>query len=497
MQTLLRLTLFITLLVCAKPAHAVIGCSLNNPDADIARFFPEMQSYRVHYLSFQKQNPNGLAALEKELQTPLDPVFETQEIPYSLYVVEDGQEILGYVFGANNRGAHSSIQVIAILDDQLKLQEIYLQRIRSPDAKAFQSTVFLEALSKIPLKDFTGFSNCYRDKKCDKVPLQDPSEGRSQTDFLAILRGVAKLDLLRKHLLELGQPPSPTTTAARAEWISNYRGAELSLEKALPMVAQTNTPEDWSPDKQVFVWAHQNKAFVWPVDLLKTHPVLSVEHEKAHLTLIKASRTGNPVILRSAKPEHFKPTLDLLFEDQVFMDLRSGSQWSMSLGEALYGPRSNERLRRESGGIQLSWSQAQRTGLELIALTHPTKTRQEQHTGPTLLVISTDNANPGFSIPGLSPTKILIQKDLLIARIGDDAIAWRLSDTTNQRHEFHRAGDFLMKDLATSSTWSLISGHATDGPLKGRQLQGLELLRLKEPHWRSLFPNQDLTERAQ
>jgi|GEM_PF-190530 len=497
MQTLLRLTLLITLLVCAKPAHAVIGCSLNNPDADIARFFPGMQSYRVHYLSFKNQNPNGLAALEKELQTPLDPVFETQEIPYSLYVVEGEQGALGYVFGANNRGAHSSIQVIAILNRQLKLQEIYLQRIRSPDAKVFQSPVFLEALSKIALQDFKGFSDCYRDKKCDNMPIQDPSKGRSQKDFRAILRGLAKLDLLRTHLLELGQPPSPMTNTARAEWISNYRGKELSLATALPMVAQTRAPEGWSPNKQVFVWAHQNKAFVWPVGLLATHPILSAEYEKEHLTLIKASRSGNPVILRSTQPEHFKPTLDLLFEDQVFMDLRSGSQWSMSLGESLYGPRANERVKREVGGIQLSWSQAQKTGLDLIALTHPTKTRQGQHTPPALLVISTDDSNPGFSISGLSPKKILIQKDLLIARIGDDAIAWRVSDTMNQRHEFHRDSDFLMKDVATSSTWSLISGQATEGPLKGRQLQGLELLRLQESHWRSLFPNQDLPEEAQ
>ena len=494
MQNMLRLTLIITLLACARPAHAVIGCSLNNPDADIARFFPEMKSYRVHYLSFKKQNPNGFVAVERELQTALDPIFETEKTPYSLYVVEDSKRTIGYVFGANNRGAHSSIQVIAVLNQHLKLQEVYLQRIRSPDAKAFQSPGFLGALSKIPLEDFKGFSACYRDNQCDETPVQDPSNGRSRSDFLAILRGLAKLDLLRTHLLKLDQPPHPTNPAARAEWISNYRGTDLSLEKPLQMVAQTSAPKDWKADKQVFLWAHGNKAFVWPMDLLTTHPVLSVTHENEDFTLIKASRAGNPIVLRSAKPEPFKPTLDLLFEDQIFMDLRSGSQWSMSLGEAIYGPRSDERLSKEKGGLHLTWTQAQKTGIALIPLTHSTKVQSKDHPTPPLLVVAEKDANPAFSISELSPQDILVQNEILIARIGDDAIAWRLTDTTKHRHRFHRTGDFLIKDQATSSTWSLINGRAIDGPLEGRQLQGLVLLRLHESDWRSLFPNQDLTD---
>jgi hypothetical protein len=79
----------------------------------------------------------------------------------------------------------------------------------------------------------------------------------------------------------------------------------------------------------------------------------------------------------------------------------------------------------------------------------------------------------------------------VIAKIGADAIAWNTTDYQGERHTFSRNGLFFARDIATGSQWSLLSGRALSGSMKGRQLRGFVHTRMRESAWESLFPGQE------
>ena len=209
-------------------ATAAVGCSLRDPDADIRGFFPTMTDYSVHLVTFVNQNPLGQNTLREKLGTTLDPVYEQADTPYSLYIVNQDNKRLGYVFGTNQRGKYSNIQVIAVVDAMLNLQRVYLQKIRSPFFEIFQSDEFGTEMATIPLSSYPSHQSCFRDADCEKFPVKDPTQGSASDDFRAIIRALAKLSILSDTLLRPGQSPVPPSSRAMAEWIGNAGGIEPS-----------------------------------------------------------------------------------------------------------------------------------------------------------------------------------------------------------------------------------------------------------------------------
>jgi len=494
MKGLLLLLLTWFQLGAFQQASAAVGCSLANPDQDIARLFPEVTSYRVHFLSFKTQAPEGQKALEVGLGTPLDALFETDDTPYSLYIVDGKKGRLGYVFGANNRGAHSSIQLIGALDPSGSLLSLSLQRIRSPEAKAFRNEAFLNGLAQAGLE--ANYTPCYRDGLCEGLSAADPSQGRAKQDYQAILRGVTKLRLLKDLLLQPTRNPIPRSNKALAEWIGNYRGAELVAALPKELNPQVLTPEAYQPDDPVFVWGLGEYALVWPLGALAQHPLLEMQIGTQSLLLASASLSSNPVLLAPTTPKAFRSTRDVLFEEALFLDLHSGSQWSLSLGKSVYGPSANQRIRRGLGGLSLSWQDALNSGLKLVGSPPLSGSRKSPRKGE-LLVLQVGDRHPAWRITDLAPDGLLQQEGLVLARIGDDAVGWQHRDQTGQTHDLKRDGTLFAHDKATGSRWSLVSGRAMEGPLKGRQLQGLVHTRLQQSAWESLFPGQSLAPNRQ
>ena len=468
-------------------AEAAIGCSLNNPDEDIQRFFPEMTSYRVHFVSFKIQNPEGHQLLEEKLKAPLDPVFETIDVPYSLYIVEGESSRLGYVLGSNNRGAHSSIQVIAALNPQGQLLEVYLQRIRSPEADRFRSAKFLETLSQHSLQEFARESSCFSGEKCEGALVADPSEGRALQDYQAILRGLAKLHWLQELLLLPLGGPAPPSIEAQAEWIGSHVGPGYSTADALALTPRLAAPQDFEPDEQVLVWGLGEHALVWPLAVLESHASAHIQVGQHTLLLARANRSGNPVMLKLSDPQQIRPTRDVLWNDQIFVDWDTRSRWSLSLGQAVYGsPGKTPPLRLKSGAI-LTWSEAQQTGLQLVTLSTqdlPDATPQSfEH-----LVVETNQGRVVWPLDELPRHTLSFHSDILLARIGSDALAWSIHDQSGRSHEFSRADSFHVVDRGTESRWSLISGRALTGPLQGAQLTPLPTNRLNTTSLEGLFP---------
>lgn len=489
MRILGFILVLLTLGLWPRGAQAAVGCSLNDPDEDIQRFFPEMTSYRVHFVTLKKQNPDGTAALERGLGTPLDPVFETADVPYSLYVVEGPQTRLGYVLGSNNRGAHGSIQVIAALDAQGQLLEVYLQKIRSPEASQFRSEAFLDALAEHSLEDFSTQASCYRDGLCDAALVADPSEGRATEDYHSILRGLAKLHWLQELLLLPLGGPAPRNLATQAEWIGNHRGQGLLDAVAHTPAPRLASPEDHSPDTPVFLWGIGRFGLVWPLESIESYATMSTRIGSHTLLLARSHSEGTPQVVGLTDGKALRPTRDVLWGDRIFVDDQSLSRWSTALRKAVYGDAAGQPLHRLHTGVLLSWREASESGLLLLNAAPP---RLSGPTSPissgSMLVIEEEAETLAFELSELQPGVLHTHNALILSRIGPSVAVWRRIDRQGREHQLLRESSFFLRDRETNSRWSLISGRAVSGPLMGAQLTAPPSQTLSREGLAGLFP---------
>jgi hypothetical protein len=334
---LMRALLPVLLLLLAPwtSAQAAVGCSLRDPDADIRRFFPTMTDYSIHYLTYANQAPERYPELSTALGDALDPVYETIDMPYTLYVVNGGRERLGYVFGTNQRGKYSNIQVIAILDARIDLQQVYIQKIRSPAFEAFQSDDFGTAMATVELSDYPAQVGCYRDGDCADFPVADPSGGAHSEDFRAIIRGLAKLQILSDMLLQPGQSPVPRDDRARSEWIGNAGGAEPSRQVYTSPTFAAPAEAGLSPDEPVVLWQKDGWSRIFPIRVLSHTPVVRLEQGGESYLLAWSDSSGTAAIFQT--DQELQMTSDLLFGVRLLSDPATGSRVSPVLGSTVYG----------------------------------------------------------------------------------------------------------------------------------------------------------------
>ena len=355
-------------------AWAATGCSLSNPEEDIAAFFPEMESYTTHYVSFERQSPSSWNSLPSLLGDPLDPVWETIDVPYALYSVNGPSGLLGYVFGVNQRGRYSNIQVIAAVDSSLQPIEIRLQKIRSPVYRRFQKEDFLRSLAARPLRDYLGFSDCYRSKNpdCDNLPIDDPTDGEGTVDFRAILRGLAKLHLISELLLKPGEHPDPPNREARAEWIGIPGGP-----KSAPTASRylhRSMPASLRP--QSLLLDLGNERFV-PIGTLR-----NIELVRLDGAALVAGGQGEFRWLANA--EGFVAANRTLFGEPLLKDIETGSLWSLSYAEAVVGARAGEPLSSVKVHTR-KWEDLSRTeGIELLKPMDPDEKSLDPKRAPQL-----------------------------------------------------------------------------------------------------------------
>jgi hypothetical protein len=191
----LFLTLFFLLNFCA-PALAAVGCSLDDPDRDVKRLFPDSTGYRTTFITLKEI---GGESLQKDIETKLgdrfDPLYESLDVPYAYYAVLKGKEPVGYIHGVNQKGAFGVLQLVIAADLKGKILSFYYQKISSPESGKFRDPAFTEAFKGLSLADFQ--------EKASKIA--DPS-ANSAADFKATLRGIKKdLILLNEFLSREGK----------------------------------------------------------------------------------------------------------------------------------------------------------------------------------------------------------------------------------------------------------------------------------------------------
>ncbi len=335
--------LLVILLSFPHVAKAAVGCSLRNPDEDIRSFFPAMTDYVVHSVSFRNQGVDP-TALGRHIQDELDGLYETDDVPYSLYEVRGASSILGYVFGTNQRGRYSNLQVIAVTNADGDLTTVYLQTLRSPAFQSFQSAAFLEPLVRQDLNSFPALAPCYRDGNCKNASVADPTHGSETEDYQNILRALAKLSGLQTLLLHPGTLTPPDDRHARAEWIGNHQGVEhprtVAENPRLVPVAEAALP----PDTPLIAWHHPTGIRAYPLSAMAQTPVVLDHVGGQHVAVTWSAPSKRAAVFTIQEKDAFHFSGDLLFGHRVLVDHATGSQWSQRTGEAVYGKRAGEVL---------------------------------------------------------------------------------------------------------------------------------------------------------
>ena len=187
MKKLLLMCAFMLLPGISHNAFAAVGCDLNDPDRDVKRLFPASTGYRTAYLSIEKM---GGAATLKQVEARLGDKFsgqyETIDVPYTVYTILKGKEIIGYIHGINQKGQYGGLQVFMAFDLEGKITGFYYQKLTSKDAAAMRSPEFAAQFIGLSMADFDSYNPVTR------AGVPGVIKPREDGDFFATLRAVKK-----------------------------------------------------------------------------------------------------------------------------------------------------------------------------------------------------------------------------------------------------------------------------------------------------------------
>jgi hypothetical protein len=183
------------LLVClvgAVPTLGAVGCDLNDPDRDVVRLFPESTGYRTSYASIDKQGGEPLLRkIEARLGDGFHGLYETIDIPYTIYTIYAGNRKIGYIHGVNQKGQFGGIQVFVALDPEGRILAFYIQKMTSQWAKKLRDSEFGKQFIGLTLKDFEAYDPATGQSAGKLASIRSPAP-EVDGDFRAALRALKK-----------------------------------------------------------------------------------------------------------------------------------------------------------------------------------------------------------------------------------------------------------------------------------------------------------------
>jgi hypothetical protein len=171
---------------------SAVGCDLNDPDRDVARLFPESTGYKTAYVSIAKNGGEGLLSkIEKKLGDKFHGMYETIDVPYTIYEIFSGKKRIGYIHGVNQKGQFGGIQVFLALDLEGRIKAFYIQKMTSQYAAKLRDTKFGNQFIELTLRDFALY-DVIAGKASGKVAaIRNPAPA-ADADFRAALRATKK-----------------------------------------------------------------------------------------------------------------------------------------------------------------------------------------------------------------------------------------------------------------------------------------------------------------
>ena len=192
---MLRIILLTLILISnADIAFCAVGCDLNEPDRDVARLFPGSTGFKTIYVSIDQKGGNKLLGqIEERLGDKFQGLFETVDVPYTVYEVLKKSEKIGYIHGVNQKGQYGGIQVFLVLDLNGVITNFYFQRLTSKFGKQLRYPEFAKQFIGLSLKDFYVYdiqsNKSTGESRVDKIKNPEP---QAEQDFRAALRAVKK-----------------------------------------------------------------------------------------------------------------------------------------------------------------------------------------------------------------------------------------------------------------------------------------------------------------
>jgi len=189
-----KLLIVAVVLLTGTTLYAAVGCDLNDPDKDVARLFPGSTGYKTLYMSIDKK---GGEPMFKEIETRLGDTFqglyETSDVPYTVYEIFKGTEKIGYIHGVNQKGQYGGIQVFLSLDMEGNIKAFYFQKLTSRAAKELRNEAFGKQFAGLNLTDFYNYDvktgKNATPSKLDAIKNPSPE---AESDFRAALRATKK-----------------------------------------------------------------------------------------------------------------------------------------------------------------------------------------------------------------------------------------------------------------------------------------------------------------
>jgi len=195
----------VALAAAALSLYAAVGCDLNDPDRDVKRLFPESTGYKTLYVSISRKGGDDLLKrIEARLGDRFTGLFETADVPYTMYRIYKGADLIGYIHGVNQKGTYGGLQVFLALDLRGVIKGFYFQKMTSKAGKAFRDPAFGSQFLGLSLEDFYRY-DVVSGKEEPPGPvsrIRNP-EPDAEKDFRAALRAVKKnLVLVDEFLLD-------------------------------------------------------------------------------------------------------------------------------------------------------------------------------------------------------------------------------------------------------------------------------------------------------
>ncbi len=186
--------LVVLLVVLSGPLQVwgAVGCDLNDPDRDVARLFPESTGYKTIYTSILKKGGEKLlATVERRLGDKFHGIYETIDVPYTIYEIFTGKKKVGYIHGVNQKGQFGGIQVFLALDLEGRIKAFYIQKMTSQYAGKLRDAKFGRQFIGLTLKDFEQY-DVVTGKAAGKVEAIRNPAPEAEADFRAALRATKK-----------------------------------------------------------------------------------------------------------------------------------------------------------------------------------------------------------------------------------------------------------------------------------------------------------------
>lgn len=192
------LSILLLLIMLIPALFASVGCDLNDPDRDVKRLFPGSSGYKTTYRSIKREGGKPLLAkIEKELGDSFRGLYETIDIPYTLYEVFSGKTSIGYIHGVNQKGYYGGIQIFLVLDSNANIKNIYFQKHSNRNSKEYRSPAFTKQFIGLSIKDFALYDVKTGLGGTKAAAIKSPVNG--DPDFRFIMRGVKKNLVLMEH----------------------------------------------------------------------------------------------------------------------------------------------------------------------------------------------------------------------------------------------------------------------------------------------------------